>query len=358
MFNLEKIVRPNIQQLKAYSSARDEFKGEAEVYLDANENPFGSLNRYPDPQQTAIKKRLSEIKGVNENQIFIGNGSDEVIDLAFRIFCKPGKDKALTFTPSYGMYNVSATINDVSLIELPLTEDFQIDINSLETYLADESLKLIFICSPNNPTGNCFTKETIEFILRNFKGIVIIDEAYIDFSTKTSFINQLKNYPNLIVSQTFSKAWALAGVRVGVAYANSTIINLYNKVKPPYNVSALNQKAVLEKLDNIAQFEIEKNIILNEKEKLEKELQEIEFIKKVYPSEANFILIEVTNATELYNQLVAQKIITRNRNGLVHNCIRVTIGSEKENKQFIKALEKLSVTPNKVNKGTLNFKRQ
>ncbi|WGH76119.1 histidinol-phosphate transaminase [Tenacibaculum tangerinum] len=348
MFSLEKIVRPNIQQLKAYSSARDEFKGTAEVYLDANENPFGTLNRYPDPQQVTIKERLSVIKGVDKNQIFIGNGSDEVIDLAFRIFCNPGKDKALTFTPSYGMYHVSAAVNDVTLIELPLTEDFEIDKNSLEDYIKDENLKLIFICSPNNPTGNCFSKETIEFILDTFRGIVIIDEAYIDFSEKESFVSQLTNYPNLVVSQTFSKAWGLASVRVGVAYANSAIIELYNKVKPPYNVSALNQEAVLKKLDNLAEFEIEKNCILNEKEKLEKKLQEITFIKKVYPSEANFILIKVTNANEVYNQLVRQKIITRNRNNLVNNCIRITIGSEKENTKLIEALRELSVTPSEV----------
>ncbi|GFD82839.1 MULTISPECIES: histidinol-phosphate transaminase [Tenacibaculum] len=346
--NLNKIVRTNIQQLKAYSSARDEFKGVAEVYLDANENPFGTLNRYPDPQQIAIKKRLSEIKDVNENQIFIGNGSDEVIDLAFRIFCNPGKDKALTFTPSYGMYNVSAAINDVELIELALNQEFQINTDVLECYLEDENLKIIFICSPNNPTGNCFEDETIEFILSKFKGIVIIDEAYIDFSSKESFINQLKNYPNLIISQTFSKAWGLAGVRVGAAYASKEIIDIYNKVKPPYNISALNQEAVLNKLDNLAQFEIEKNIILNEKEKLEKQLQEIELVKKIYPSEANFILIEVTNANELYNSLVAQKIITRNRNSLVNNCIRITVGSEKENKKLMTALKELSVTPDEV----------
>ncbi|RKF03812.1 histidinol-phosphate aminotransferase [Tenacibaculum lutimaris] len=348
MFNLEKIVRPNIQQLKAYSSARDEFKGIAEVYLDANENPFGTLNRYPDPQQMAIKKRLSEIKGVNENQIFIGNGSDEVIDLAFRIFCNPSKDKALTFIPSYGMYNVSAAINNVELIELALNQDFQINTDVLERYLEDENLKLIFICSPNNPTGNCFKNETIEFILSKFKGIVIIDEAYIDFSTKESFINQLKNYPNLIISQTFSKAWGLAGVRVGVAYANQEIIDLYNKVKPPYNISALNQEAVLNKLDNLAQFEIEKNIILNEKEKLEKRLEELELVKKVYPSDANFILIEVTSANELYAQLVARKIITRNRSNLVRNCIRITVGSEKENKRLIETLQQLSITSSEV----------
>ncbi|AZJ35859.1 histidinol-phosphate transaminase [Tenacibaculum singaporense] len=347
-FNLNNIIRPNIQKLKGYSSARDEFKGEAEVYLDANENPFGTLNRYPDPQQIAIKKRLSEIKGVNENQIFIGNGSDEVIDLAFRIFCEPGKDKALTFSPSYGMYSVSAAINDVKLVELPLTSDFQINVEELNPYLKDEALKLIFICSPNNPTGNCFEGEAIQYILKEFKGIVIIDEAYIDFSTKESFINQLKNYQNLIISQTFSKAWGLAGVRVGVAYTNSDIIDLYNKVKPPYNISTLNQEAVLNKLDNLAQFEIEKNIILNEKEKLEKQLQEIELVKKIYPSEANFILIEVTNANKLYNSLVAQKIIIRNRNSLVNNCIRITVGSEKENKKLMTALKELSVTPDEV----------
>lgn len=348
MFNLEKIVRPNIQQLKAYSSARDEFKGVAEVYLDANENPFGTLNRYPDPQQMVIKKRLSEIKGVKENQIFIGNGSDEVIDLAFRIFCNPGKDKALTFTPSYGMYNVSAAINDIELIELALNKDFQINTDVLERYLEDENLKLIFICSPNNPTGNCFEDETIEFILSKFKGIVIIDEAYIDFSTKESFINQLKNYQNLIISQTFSKAWGLAGVRVGVAYANSDIIDLYNKVKPPYNISALNQEAVLNKLDNLAQFEIEKNIIINQKEKLEKQLQEIELVKKVYPSEANFLLIEVSNANEVYNQLVNQKIITRNRSNLVNNCLRITVGNEIENKRLLRAMQFIDVASSNV----------
>ena len=348
MFSLEKIVRPNIQKLKGYSSARSEFKGEAEVYLDANENPFGTLNRYPDPQQIAIKERLSAIKGVDKNQIFIGNGSDEVIDLAFRIFCEPGKDKALTFVPSYGMYSVSAAINDIELIELPLAPDFQINVEELNPYLKDETLKLIFICSPNNPTGNCFEDKTIQYILREFKGIVIIDEAYIDFSTEESYISLLNDYPNLIISQTFSKAWGLAGVRVGVAYANSAIIEVYNKVKPPYNISTLNQEAVLKKLDNLAQFEIEKNIILNEKEKLEKQLQEIELIKKVYPSEANFLLIEVSNANEVYNQLVNQKIITRNRSNLVNNCLRITIGSETENNRLLRALEFIDVTSSNV----------
>lgn len=341
MFNLDKIVRSNIKKLKAYSSARDEFKGTAEVYLDANENPFGILNRYPDPKQLKIKERLSEIKGVAKNQVFIGNGSDEIIDLAFRIFCEPGKDKALTFSPTYGMYDVSANINDVELIKQPLVNDFQISLNQLEPYLDMEDVKIIFICSPNNPTGNCFENESIEYILDNYNGIVIIDEAYIDFSSRESFIKKIAKYPNLIVSQTFSKAWGLAGVRVGAAYTNSAIIDLYNKVKPPYNVSTLNQEAVLIALNNLAEFEANKNNIINEKEKLTNELENIELVKKIYPSEANFILIEVTEADSIYNQLVAEKIITRNRNTQVNNCLRITVGSEEENVRLIKALKSI-----------------
>ncbi|MDO6744965.1 histidinol-phosphate transaminase [Tenacibaculum soleae] len=342
MFNLNKLVRANIQKLQAYSSARDEFKGTAEVYLDANENPFGTLNRYPDPQQLKIKQRLSAIKKVENNQIFIGNGSDEVIDLAFRIFCEPGKDKALTFSPTYGMYDVSANINDIELIKQPLLNDFQINLNQLQPYLDMEDVKIIFVCSPNNPTGNCFNDEDIIYILENFNGIVIIDEAYIDFSSKASFITKLNEYPNLIISQTFSKAWGLAGVRVGAAYANSAIINLYNKVKPPYNVSTLNQEQVIESLDNLSVFEENKNIILNEKKVLIKAFQNLELVQKIYPSDANFILIEVTNATDIYNKLVAQKIITRNRNSLVNNCLRITVGSTEENTQLIKALKSLA----------------
>ena len=341
MFNLNKLVRANIQKLQAYSSARDEFKGIAEVYLDANENPFGTLNRYPDPQQSKIKQRLSAIKKIENNQIFIGNGSDEVIDLAFRIFCDPGKDKALTFSPTYGMYDVSANINDIELIKQPLLNDFQINLNQLQPYLDMEDVKIIFVCSPNNPTGNCFNDDDIIYILENFKGIVIIDEAYIDFSSKASFITKLNEYPNLIISQTFSKAWGLAGVRVGAAYANSAIINLYNKVKPPYNVSTLNQEHVIKSLDNLSVFEENKNIILNEKKVLVKAFENLELVKKIYPSDANFILIEVTNATDIYNKLVAQKIITRNRNSLVNNCLRITVGSTEENTQLIKALKSL-----------------
>ena len=342
MFNLNKLVRANIQKLQAYSSARDEFKGTAEVYLDANENPFGTLNRYPDPQQLKIKQRLSAIKKVENNQIFIGNGSDEVIDLAFRIFCEPGKDKALTFSPTYGMYDVSANINDIELIKQPLLNDFQINLNQLQPYLDMEDVKIIFVCSPNNPTGNCFNDEDIIYILENFNGIVIIDEAYIDFSSKASFITKLNEYPNLIISQTFSKAWGLAGARVGAAYANSAIINLYHKVKPPYNVSTLNQEKVIESLNNLSEFEVNKNTILDEKKQLIKAFENIKLVQKIYPSDANFILIEVTNATEIYNKLVAEKIITRNRNSLVDNCLRITVGSTEENTQLITVLKSLA----------------
>ncbi|WP_028889733.1 histidinol-phosphate transaminase [Tenacibaculum ovolyticum] len=342
MFNLTKIVRPNIQKLQAYSSARDEFKGTAEVYLDANENPFGILNRYPDPKQTKIKERLTEIKGVAKDQIFVGNGSDEIIDLAFRIFCEPGKDKALTFSPTYGMYDVSANINDVELIKQPLVNDFQISLNQLEPYLDMDDVKIIFICSPNNPTGNCFEEESIEYILDNYNGIVIIDEAYIDFSSRASFIKKIAKYPNLIVSQTFSKAWGLAGVRVGAAYANAAIINLYNKVKPPYNVSTLNQEAVVTSLNNLEEFSANRDVIIKEKQKLISELKNIELVKKIYPSEANFLLIEVTKADSIYNQLVAEKIITRNRNTLVNNCLRITVGSSEENIKLIEALKSIS----------------
>ena len=342
MFKLNTLVRPNIVKLAAYSSARDEFKGEAEVFLDANENPFGDLNRYPDPNQSKVKKKLSEIKQVEIDQVFIGNGSDEVIDLAFRIFCEPGIDKALIFSPTYGMYDVSASINHTQLLKIPLNDHFEIDINRLSRYFNDKNLKLIFICSPNNPTGNCFDKTSIEFILKNFKGIVVIDEAYIDFSSQESYLTKLESFPNLIVCQTFSKAWGLAGVRVGVAYASSQIINYFKKVKPPYNVSCLNQQAVLKRLENTTQFEIEKKNILFEKEKLIKCLKKFKLIKKIYPTEANFILIEVTNATQLYEALVNQKIIVRNRNNVVRNCLRITVGSEEENVRLLNALDTIS----------------
>ena len=340
-FNINNLVRANIKALKPYSSARDEFKGTADVFLDANENPFGELNRYPDPQQSKIKEKLSTIKSVETNQIFIGNGSDEVIDLAFRIFCEPGKDKVLTFTPTYGMYDVSANINNIAVIKQPLINDFQINLNQLQPYLDVEDVKIIFICSPNNPTGNSINTEDIEYIIENFNGIVIVDEAYIDFSSQASFIKNINKYNTLTVSQTFSKAWGLAGVRVGVAYASEAIVALYNRVKPPYNVSTLNQNAVLERLNN--QSEVSKNIdiILSERTKLKDALNKLDIVKKIYPTDANFLLVEVDNADKTYQYLIDKKVIIRNRNTQVENCIRITVGTAVENQKLIEALKNI-----------------
>ena len=340
MFQLEKIVRNNILNLKPYSSARDEYTGKDAVFLDANENPFGELNRYPDPHQTALKQKLSSIKSVNAENIFIGNGSDEVIDIAYRTFCEPGKDKALTFSPTYGMYDVSAAINNIELIKIPLTKDFQIDFELLDKYIADENLKLIFICSPNNPSGNILNN--IEDVLKKFKGIVFVDEAYVDFSETDSYLSKLNSYPNLIISQTFSKARALAAARIGTAFASKEIIRLYNKVKPPYNVSKLNQEAALQSLENEQQFEENQQNILAQRSFLLQELEKINLVKKIYPTDANFMLVEVEDADKIYIELVNQKIITRNRNGVVKNCIRITVGSEVENLQLIQSLKLIS----------------
>lgn len=343
MINIENIVRPNILELKPYSSARDEFTGKEGIFLDANENPFGELNRYPDPYQNELKQKLAELKGVSTNNIFVGNGSDEVIDLAFRIFCSPGFDKALTFSPTYGMYDVSAAINNVELLKLPLIEEFQIDLEKLEPYLNDDSsIKLMFICSPNNPTGNLMNSEDIEYILNYFNGIVILDEAYIDFAESGSLISLINSYNNLIVSQTFSKAWGLAAARVGTAYANEEIITLYNKVKPPYNVSKINQQAAIDTLDNSNRFEKNLNLILAEKERLKTELQEIDLVKKIYPSDANFLLLEVDDANQIYSQLVNQQIITRNRTTQVTNCLRISVGTPEENDELLNALKTLA----------------
>lgn len=343
MFKLKDIARENILTLQPYSTARDEFSGNIGIFLDANENPFGILNRYPDPYQKEVKQKLAELKEINTENIFVGNGSDEVIDLSYRIFCNPNKDKALTFTPTYGMYDVAAAINAVKLIKVPLTSEFQIDLNLVKNFLSDSTLKLIFICSPNNPTGNLINNATIEYLLKQFKGIVIIDEAYIDFSTSESWITRIAQYPNLIVSQTFSKAWGLAAARVGIAYANKDIIQLFNKVKPPYNVSELNQQAAINTLSNEAVFKQNLQTIKGEKEKLITELNLLKQVIKVYPSDANFLLIEVSDANKIYNELVKQKIIIRNRNNIIHNCIRVTIGTPDENIQLLNAFKNLSI---------------
>jgi len=336
---INNLVRKNILSLKPYSSARDEFSGKDGVFLDANENPFGKLNRYPDPLQKELKNKLSEIKSVPTECIFVGNGSDEVIDLTFRIFCNPGKDKALIFSPTYGMYEVSSEINEVELIKVPLSRTFQIDFDALENYLSDETLKLIFICSPNNPTGNSI--ENIDSVLQRFKGIVIVDEAYIDFSKACSYITKINQYPNLIVLQTFSKAWGLAAARVGMAYADAQIISLFNKIKPPYNVSELNQKAALKAMTYPSEFDKRRSIILEQRSWLENQLSSVAVVIEIYSSDANFLLVEMTDADKIYKELVNQKVITRNRHSMVKNCIRITVGSPEENQILVDTLNKL-----------------
>ena len=284
MIDINQIIRPNILTLNPYTSARDAHTGREGVFLDANENPYGTLNRYPDPYQRKLKQKLAILKGVAQENIFIGNGSDEVIDLAFRIFCNPGEDKVLTFSPTYGMYSVSAAINNIELINLPLANDFQINMDELSPYLNDSSIKLIFICSPNNPTGNLIYSADIELILNQFEGIVILDEAYIDFANRDSLIGLLQSHNNLIVMQTFSKAWGLAAARLGTAYSSEEIIAIYNRVKPPYNVSAINQQAAIDALDNIKNFKEKLALIKTEKERLITKLKTIHRIKTIYPS--------------------------------------------------------------------------
>lgn len=339
---IEELVRKNIRVLAPYSSARNEYSGKEGFFLDANENPFGIYNRYPDPYQPALKQKLAEIKNTNPETIFIGNGSDEIIDLAFRVFCEPKQDKALTFIPTYGMYEVSANINDVELIKLPLNKNFQIEKKHLEPYFSDEFLKLIFICSPNNPTGNLLKTEDIEFILEKFTGIVIIDEAYIDFCEQPSFITKISKYPNLIIIQTLSKAWGMAGIRLGIGYMNEEILSYYNRVKAPYNISVINQQIAMEVLNNEEKFTQEVRAILIEKQRLIQNLSELKMIKKTFPSDANFLLVEVENAGELYGKLIEKKIIIRNRNSVIKNCVRISVGTFEENEELLNALKELN----------------
>lgn len=334
---IEDLVRKNIRNLKPYSSARDEYQGRNAVFLDANENPFGTLNRYPDPYQVEVKKKLSALKEVSEDRIFIGNGSDEVIDLTFRIFCKPSIEKVMVCPPTYGMYEVSAGINHVKCVEVPLKSDFQLDVDRVINQAEKEQVKVIFLCSPNNPTGNSL--ENMEEILQRFKGIVFVDEAYIEFSAQSSFIDKIDKYPNLIVSQTFSKARGLAGARVGVAYADQSIISYFNKVKPPYNVSQLNQKAALNALNDRQAFKDNLDSILMERDKLIKALEQLELITKIYPTDANFVLVEADEATKLYQKLAGSKVVVRDRSGLINNTLRITVGTPEENKQLINALK-------------------
>ena len=343
MFDLNEIVRENVKKLIPYSSARDDFKGKTGIFMDANENPYGNLNRYPDPYQRDLKTVIAKVKGIEEEKIFLGNGSDEIIDLCFRVFCNPGVDKALTFTPTYGMYEVSASVNDIEAVKIPLNNSFQIDLNKTEKWLSDKRVKLLFICSPNNPTANAMNYHDVEYIITKFNGIVVIDEAYIDFSEKPSFIKLVDKYPNLILMQTFSKAFGLAAVRVGMAFSNPEIVKYFNKLKPPYNISTINQKAVLHKLSQIEQCKRQVLRIKKERDRLLIILSKMNIVEKVYPSDANFLLAKVKNAEYIYNELVNRNIIIRNRSKIVDNCVRITIGKKSENDRLINALKSISI---------------
>src|ERR1700744_1264052 len=339
------LLRENIKNLTPYSSARDEFKGEASVYLDANENAFGSpldepYNRYPDPLQYKVKKRLSEIKGVPVRNIFLGNGSDEAIDILFRSFCNPGVDNVIIVPPTYVMYEVSANINDVEARKVNLTEEYQLNLEGIAEAI-DGHTKMIFICSPNNPTGNSINRDDIETLLANFSGLVVIDEAYINFSRQKTFIQELTEYANLVVLQTLSKAWGLAGLRIGMAFASEEIIEVMNKVKPPYNINEASQELALKALENVDQVNKWIRDILTQRDRLVLTLKDLDFILDIYPSDANFILVKTTEPKLIYNFLVERGIIVRDRSkvDLCEGCLRITVGTPTENDMLLENLQ-------------------
>lgn len=345
--DIKNLQRENIKNLRPYSTARDEYKGQASVYLDANENSFGSplpenFNRYPDPLQLDVKEAISKIKGVPRENTFLGNGSDEAIDLLFRAFCNPGKDNVVILPPTYGMYEVSANINDVEVRKVNLLPNFQLDLEGIAAAI-DENTKLIFICSPNNPTGNSIIRTDIETVLANFSGLVIVDEAYINFAKQRTFIQELTEYPHLVILQTFSKAWGLAGLRLGMAFASSVVIDILNKVKAPYNISQSTQDLALAALQNVAQVNAWIKLTVTQRELLSQSLGQLEMVRKVYPSDANFILVEVENAAGIYGALVEQGIIIRDRSKvtLCEGCLRITVGTEEENQILLSALQAL-----------------
>ena len=344
-FDVNKLVRKNIQNMKSYSSARDEFKdfNTEMIFLDANENPFeNGVNRYPDPQQNSVKLALAELKKVNVNQILLGNGSDEVLDLLFRAFCEPNKDNVITLPPTYGMYGVLADLNAVENREVVLNSDFQPNVKSILESV-DTNTKIIFLCSPNNPTGNSFSDTVISELLDNFDGIIVLDEAYIDFSERESWLSKIENYPNLVVTQTLSKAFGMAGIRVGILYASASIIAIVNKIKPPYNINVLSQEKAFERIKDSDKNSLEIQSILDNKRNLLEQLSKIKFIEKIFPSDANFVLIKVDNASKRYNQLIDFGIVIRNRTTqlLCENCLRITIGTKSENEKLINVLRTL-----------------
>ena len=344
-FNLNDLVRSTIKNLKPYSSARDEFQGntDAMVFLDANENPYNNgVNRYPDPLQKSVKAMLSEIKGISQENILLGNGSDEVLDLIFRAFCEPNTDNIITLPPTYGMYEVLANINAIAVKEVLLDENFEPQVEAILN-AADKNSKILFLCSPNNPTANSFKAKSIERLVSEFNGIVVIDEAYIDFSNEESWLTRLNEFPNLIVTQTLSKAYGVAGIRLGICYASTEIISILNRIKPPYNVNELTQQRAKEQLNSIDLINKQVQSILSERTLLIKELGNIDFVSKIYPSDANFVLVKVDDANKRYNQLIDKGIVIRNRTTQpgCENCLRLTIGTPEENKILINALKTL-----------------
>lgn len=343
-FNLNNLLRDNIKKLIPYSSARDEFKGEASVLLDANENAFGSpydknYNRYPDPLQLRLKEKLFKIKGVPVENIFLGNGSDEAIDILYRAFCQPGRDNVILVPPTYGMYEVSANINDIACRKVNLTSNYQLDLDGIAMAI-DAHTKLIFICSPNNPTGNSINRKDVETLLVNFDGLVVVDEAYINFSKSPSFTKDLAEFPNLVVLQTLSKAWGLAALRLGMAFSSQEIIAIFNKIKPPYNINQATQEIVLEALENVDQVNAWIKETVNEREKLVTALKSIEQVEHITPSDANFILVKLQEPRALYNFLVSKGIIVRDRSKveLCEGCLRVTVGTGQENEALLEAM--------------------
>lgn len=344
MFQLDNLIRDNVKKLTPYSSARDEFKGSASVFLDANENSLGSpllkwYHRYPDPLQWQVKEKLGAIKQIAAEQIFLGNGSDECIDLLYRAFCNPGKDNIIICPPTYGMYEVSANINDVEIRVAPLLDDFQLNLAHLEQ-LIDANTKIIWLCSPNNPTGNSLHLHDMEMVLNNFEGLVVIDEAYINFARQQSAVHLLKDYPNLVVMQTLSKAWGLAGLRLGMMFASTDIIGVVNKIKPPYNIGQHTQEIVLQALDEVGQVNDMIRAIVDMRDALVQVFQEMPIVKKVYPSDANFLLVQMIEARKVYAYLLTQGIVVRDRSKvmLCDDCLRITIGTEAENTALVDAL--------------------
>ena len=346
-FNINNLIRENIKSLKPYSSARDEYKDATTaemIFLDANENPFeNGVNRYPDPQQNSVKDVLSKIKNIDKKNILLGNGSDEVLDLIFRAFCEPKEDNVVTLPPTYGMYAVLANLNNIENRKVLLNTDFQPEVDAILN-VVDANSKILFLCSPNNPSGNSFTAEKVEYLLINFKGLVVIDEAYIDFSEQESWLKRMEEFPNLVITQTLSKAYGMAGIRLGVCYASAEIIQVLNNIKPPYNINQLTQLRAINRLQNLEEVENEISQLISERNHLKKELECcVDFIEKVYPTDSNFLLIKVDDAAKRYKQLIEYGVVIRNRTNepLCENCLRISVGISEENEKLLRTLKEI-----------------